>query len=412
MESLFYKMIYDNHLKRSMKILEILHEEKHTITIKKLEEHLGVSRKTVFVTLEFVKTLLPEKIYLSISNNEVELHNAGTETIEKSLIEVAQKTSSFQILEHAFLNKGLTIHELSEKLFMSVSALRARIQHINKVLHTFDCSLSLYNLQFIGDEANIRYFGYTYFSEFQELYLFACKEQIPYCANVYENIIKRMQEEGSIVINHSYQQIIRLLLVTRDRVATGKIIKIEDSFIERINKRESYQEFRNIYKTELSVNLGGIAIPEAEIVWAYVASFSSIVYLLGKGKLFYWDTDDIQDYKKNIIPFLEEMASKLNIQAGETKEAFIYIHTAYLVNLILLTEITPVFQIGSYTVKKYVLENLGNLHAIWNKTLSKWASNGLFPLHNINSVGVQLTMISSLVSLSTKGSSHKDIIFF
>ena len=411
LELLFYKMIYDKQLKRSMKILEVLYEAKYSVTIKKLEELLDVSRKTVFTTLELARTLLPEALSLSISENNVALHNTSTQTIEVTLIEIAQKTFSFQILEHAFLNKGVNIHELAEKLFISVSALSVRIKHINKVLRDFNCRLSLYDLQFIGNEANIRYFGYTYFSEFQELYMLVCKEQLPYCVSIYESMMRKLKAKKMRIINYSHQQVTRLLLVTRDRLSVGKAIQIEEAFIERICGRDSYQDFRSVYRTELSNNLGGIEIPESEIVWAYVASFNSIIYFPSEAGLLYRDADDIQGYKQRVISFLEEMAYKLNIQV-EDKKNFLDTHMAYLINTHLLTQISPVFQLGSSDVQNYIRDNLGNLHAVWYQALNNSEVNELLPLYDIASVSVQLTMISSQFIYSQKAQATKVLYSF
>ena len=394
-----------------MAALELLYRATHNVTIKELEERLGVSRKTVFTTLEFAKTLLPKTLSLSVAENNVEFHNDSTQTIESALLEIAQKTSSFQILEHAFLNKGLNIHELAEKLFISVSALSIRIKHINKILRLFDCSLSLYDLQFIGNEANIRYFGYAYFSEFQELYLLACKDRLPYCVGVYTNVKNKQQQQGSKLMNHSYQQLIRMLLVTRDRLSAGKTIQIKDSFVKKMCNRPSYQDFRSIYSTELSNHLGEISIPESEIVWAYVASFNSTIYFSSEEKVLYRDEDDNHNIEKKATEFLIKMANKLNIQDSD-KADFLLTHTAYLINLSLLSEISPVFQLGSSGVNNYVVNNLKSLYITWHDSLMALRKNDLFTMHNIDSISAQLAMISSQFIYSQKAQATKILYSF
>ena len=411
METLFYKMIYDKQLKRSMASLEILYRAKHNITIKELGQHLGVSRKTVLTTLEFTKTLLPKTISLSVEENNIELINNSTHAIETALIEVAQKTSSFQILEHAFLNKGLNIHELAEKLFISVSALSARIRHISAVLSVFNCSLSYYDLQFIGNEADIRYFGYTYFSEFQELYLSACKERLPCCVNIYTNMKRELEEHDSKLMNFCYQQVTKMLLVTRDRLSAGKTIQIADSFVKRIYNRPSYQYFRDVYKRELSHHLDEAIITEAEIVWAYVSSFKFIIYFSSDDRALYRDEEDVQDIKKKTTKFLNKMADTLNIHDAD-KDDFLLTHMAYLINKSLLTEISPIFQLGSSAVRDYIFNNSGNLYTAWYDSLSSVGEDELFPIHNIESMSTQLAMISSQFLYLQKAQATKVLYSF
>jgi Regulator of polyketide synthase expression len=394
LETLFYELIYDKRLKRSITILEMLYRAENNVSIKELEEVLKISTKTLLTTLNFMKTLLPTTFSIFVVEKNVHLYNDTKQTVEVAIIEIAKQTISFQVFEHAFLNQKININELAKKLFISESALRVRIRHINKTLKLFGCSLSAYNVKFMGSEANIRYFGYAYFCEFQKLHLSVCEEQLQDCYCIYVNIQKELKKYGNQLMNYSYQQVIRMLLITGDRIAVGKFIKIDENFIKKIQKRASYRIFRRIYESELSKYWKIPKLPEDEIIWAYVASFNTIIYSIKEKRVLNYVEEGNQLYKERIIIILEKVMEKLEI-LDEDKKEFINIHTVYLLNVSLLTELSPIFQLGSLAVKNHVVNNLDALYNTWHDCLANLNEENLFPIYNIQSISAQLAMISS-----------------
>ena len=411
LEKLFYKVIYDKKLKRSMKILEILYKSKHTVTIKELEEILEVSKKTVLTTLNFTKTIIPELLSLSINENNVKLHNEYDQSIDVIIIEIAKKTISFQILEHAFLEKGLNINELSKTLFLSESTLRTRIKHINRTLKDFGCSVSFYSVKFIGDEANIRYFAYTYFGEFQEFYHSICEEQLKYCYAIYTNMKNVSEKYGNKLMNYSHSQIIRWLTVTNDRVQNNNFVLIDGKFIQRISKRQSYQEFKKVYENEITSYLKKVNIPESEIIWAYIVSFSTVIYFSNNDRDLYFDEKDNDPYKESISNIIEKMIDVLEINIEDRKK-FWKVHMAYFINTSLLTKISPIFQMGSSNIKKYVIYNLESLYDTWVACLSELEEIEAFSIFNIHSLSAQLAMISSQFTYTKKPQAKKILYSF
>ena len=411
MEKLFYKIMYDKRLKRSMVILEMLYKTKHDVTIKELEETLGISRNTVLTTLDFTKKIIPETLSLSINENNVKLHSEYNKSIDIIIIEIAKQTTSFQILEHAFLEKGLNVHELAEALFLSESTLRTRIKHINKTLKDFGCSLSFYDIKFIGDEVNIRYFAYVYFSEFQEFYLSVCEKQLQYCSDIYINMKNVLEKQNNKLMNYSNSQIIRWLTVTRDRLQNDKFIKLDARFIQQISKYQSYKDFKKVYESEIENHLKKTKIPEAESVWAYVVSFNTIIYFNNNNRNLYVDEIYNEPYKEIFLNIVKEMANILEIRTEDIKD-FHAVHIAYFINTTLLTNISPIFQKSSANIKNYVINNLGSLYETWFKYLSKLNKNNFFPIIDIQSLSAQLTMISSQFTYTKKAKAKKIVYSF
>ena len=411
MEKLFYQAIYDKRLKRSMMILEMLYKAKQDLTIKELAKSLHVSERTVTTTLEFTKTLLPDTFFMSISDKKVSFSSTDDQPIDVVIIEIAKQTISFRILKHAFLEDGLNLCELAEQLFVSESTLRSRIKHINKMLKQFGCSLSSNDVKFVGKEANIRYFIYAYFSEFQDFYFSVCEEQLQYCTIMYDNMKEAVIKAGRRPMNLNSPQVKRWLTVTSDRIKTDKFIRLDEAFVERICGRASYKIFREIYRDVIIWFLNKEEIPEAEFVWAYIMAFHSVVYRPEAEAELFRDEKDNEPYKRKISEILNQMIMKFEIKE-EDKEQFLLLHTAYFINISLLTVISPVFQIGFPNVKDYVIKNLQDVYNEWFECLGTVPKDELFQLDNSQSVPVQLAMISSQFIYKQKSQADKILYLF
>ena len=395
MEKLFYKLIFDKRIKRCLSILEILYKAPHEVDIKKLQNVLDISKRTVVTTLEFTNTLLPFYASIVFSENGVTLKNGTSQPIEVAVIEIAKNTISHRILEHAFYDGNMNVQDLANKLFISESALRVRLAHMNTVLRDFDIQLTYYDVKLKGDEANIRYFYYTYFSEFQELFNTVWDEKIDYCLDIYTNIKELTIESNTKLLNYSYPQIVRWLFVTRDRMEIGRYVELKKPLINRIKKRESYKKFKRVYEKGIVEHLSNQEIPESEIVWAYIVRLNPIVYLNdNSGRELYRDEANNKRLDKKINKILKDMFDLLNIDSCYRKD-FFTTHKAYFINLSLLTEISSVFQRGSSAVTKHVQLNLNNIFTVWCDYLLSMEKEEFTCISNMNTIAAQLSMITS-----------------
>ena len=395
METIFYKLIYDKQLKRSLNILEILYKAKHAVTMKELQEKLNISLKSVLPSLEFTKTLLPDNIELTVSEKIVSLHQHDTsQPIDSALIEIAKSTIPYQILKHIFYDGDILIAELAEMLFVSESSLRIYIKHMNRTMTFFGLSISFRDVKLLGDETNIRYFFYAYFSEFQELFVSVCADELEYFSGLYKNMRKMQLEYDDKLIHYSYQQISRWLFIVRDRLELGKFVSVKKSLAKRIQSHPSFKNFKDIYESEITKTLTSPNIPISEVIWAYVVSFNSIIYTNDKNHLLYHDKLDSKSCQNKLAAVLKNVINTLGVN-DEDYEDFFAIHMAYLLNLSLLTEISPIFQLGSDSIKNYVVGNLEYLYTTWLGALSRLQHDKIFTITNSYSIASQLAMISS-----------------
>ena len=416
LEKLFYRLIYDKRLKRSITILEMVYKAKYIVSIKTLEEFLSISRKTVFTTLDFAKTLLPPHLTIIVNDEGVMLQNESNQSIESAIMDIAKQTLSYQIIEHAFFNLDLNIHDLAEKLYVSESTLRVRIKHMNKMLSEFGCKLSYYDVTMIGEEANIRYFYYAYFAEFQELYVHVCEDMLQYCDDIYNNLKKMIAVYDYKSLNYSYQQVTRWLLITKERMDLEKYIKLDESFLERMRTRTSYNFFKKVYVEELSHYLSNPNIPEDEIVWAYVMTFNTVIYTRNDGeRILFQDEEDnkpiMQKIEMVLFRALETSINRKRLKKEDIDD-FLEVHMAYLLNLSLLTEISSIFQWGSPAVLGAVRPMIQDLYQMWFDILSDLHEEELFKISNLYCISLQLAMISSQFYNNNKSKAEKVLYSF
>ena len=413
MDTLFYKFIYEKNTRRSIKLLEHLHKINHPVSLKELEETTGLSKKVLKSTLICAEELLPDNLALTVENQIVMLENHSDQALEDVFIDIAKHTLEFLILEYAFSDGTLNVHELADKFFLAESTLRLRIKHMNRILSAFHCSISLYNIKIQGDETNIRYFYYSYFSEFQELFISSHNDELRYCFSIHQNIKKALEKSDKPFLHYSNQQISMWLLLIRDRLRQGHFVQVKTSFIERIKQQSYYQEFKIIYRHEVLKEIPGLEISEAESVWVYAISFNAIIYTRTTPEFeLYRDEPDIALLKEKINILLEKVADELGIQA-EQRKPFIYIHRAYLINLSILTEVSPLFQLSASDTKNYVSNTLELLYITWLKCLSKCDHpDVLFPIVDKESVATHLALISSQFAYNRKYQAKRILFSF
>ncbi|AMC92796.1 hypothetical protein AOC36_01990 [Erysipelothrix larvae] len=405
MEALFYKFIYDKQIKRVIKMLDYLYQAKHHVTLTEIAEFLGVTPKTIYATIDLCNTHLSEEECVSIVGKEIVYSGGVNESIEGSLIKVAQKSIEFQILEYAFTNRRLTSKELADELYISDSMLRSRIKHINQALEPFNCMLSSYTVQMCGDEKNIRYFYYTYYNEIQELFISINGDKLRYVNDLTRKVNSVYQKIDAPKLHFNVQQIARWYLLIRERIVSGNYIELDGWFIDQITKRSSYGIFRSIYEPQIKEAVGGLFIPEAELVWAYVICFSATVYtakaLEDPSVTLYCDEQDNLTQKYKLEGFLGHIVHEFEIPP-EHHDLFVKIHKAYFINMSLLTQVTPLFQMGSHNVRNYATSTLIELYEKWYEILEDKRLKDVVPVIYQETLASQCALLTSQLILDQK----------
>lgn len=149
---------------RQLRLIETLYKYPEWITYAELAEKLDCSVRvlkddvTHFIHLfdEFTIERSNQGIRLVI-NKDTGLKFFYKHTFERSV--------HFRILETLFIEQGILIKDLVDRLFISTSTIYRLIEQINHVLADFDFQIGLNPTRIVGNEQNIRTFFYNYFAE-------------------------------------------------------------------------------------------------------------------------------------------------------------------------------------------------------------------------------------------------------
>ena len=159
------KALLSKNQNRQIEIVDYLVRAKSWVHIDELAKAFNVSTRAIKIDLAFLRDKI-EGLNILFSTNGVRIEmpcNMSTEIVYPYYF---KHSICFEILEHLFLHENTTVAEMTQKLFITPSTLNRYIQKINTTLKKkFDFQISKKNLQFIGNEQDIRFFFVQYFSE-------------------------------------------------------------------------------------------------------------------------------------------------------------------------------------------------------------------------------------------------------
>ena len=150
---------------RQIDIVDYLVQANGWVHIDELAKTFKVSTRAIKIDLAFLRDKIDGlDILFSTNGVRIELpENLSTEVVYPYYY---SHSICYEILEQLFLHEETTVTEMTQKLFITTSTLNRYIQKINNSLKKkFDFQISKKNLQFIGNEQDIRFFFVQYFAE-------------------------------------------------------------------------------------------------------------------------------------------------------------------------------------------------------------------------------------------------------
>lgn len=394
MESLFYELISDSHIKRHIKILEIVEKNKMSVAFAQLQGWLQVSTTTLKKDLAKIQKIAPKTMQIRVSKEFVFV-DTTYEGIQNFIFDLAQTTLSYKILSYSFHQPEIPLEELAERLFTSNSTLKNRIRYMNRILKRFHCRLSTYSTMMHGEEVNIRYFFRMYFSEFRDLFIAKKIEQLKDYYKVFDTMREIMLRQNFRMLNYSYFQITQWLLITQERIQANYRLALDASFVARIQEEPTYREFKNVYKTATREVLHQKDMEEEEVVWGYIASLDAISYTTEKENLYVCrDVAFPQMHGEAMLTSISEVANILHIPNYSTS-SFVNTHQCFFKNLYFMSQLTPMFQMVSSTVKAHVEANLKDIYQVWFQVFTNSHTEAFSYLQYPSEVACTAAMITS-----------------
>ncbi|WP_010052386.1 helix-turn-helix domain-containing protein [Carnobacterium maltaromaticum] len=385
MDSLARDLLIDNSIKRKITILSMLLESKNPISIGLIATKLNITSKTLQLDIADIIANVPNNIQTTTYNNilSVEKITNNDSGITNYLNELLLDNPLFIIIESIFHGTIKDSFYFAERLYLSESTIKNYLTILKKVLKDYNLTLTYSPIDIVGDEINIRYFYFKYFR-----YAHPNASQIlrndQYVTML--NVMKSTATEQGIKLNFDYYRLASWLTIVERRIKENKGVHISDEIHFKYSKKDSYLKFKlAIYTHYLSRETPQrIDLSESEIMFAYLTRLDAVIYEAHKS----FFTDDFFDQLNKFEPLTIEFLQisnrnlSLNLETG-------LLFQAYLLNISMLTELTPLFQQIPTKLKNAIEDKHPNIINIWNSILKKHTD------FNYNyDIAVNLTLLS------------------
>lgn len=406
MEKLFFMLQKNKQLKRQIQILKYLETTLSTTSIPALARELDCSSPTLRSDISALNMQLPPSAQIVIHAREgIQLIYDKATSVDTHIANLAKQSVAFQIIDNIFHNNIYTFQEATEILYLSKSSLRKFISHINQIMKEFHISISMRSLDFIGKEADIRFFLFVYYCDFRDCFLTYAEDD--HYAKDYISLLISARGVKLPRLHFSYFRSTIWLMIIKGRITNQKLITLDKDLIAEFIGEQDFENFNQIYTNFFYNNFSLDEFPVEEAIFSYVVCLHSISYSAAYPKIAnaephcYCRKTDPRIIEK-VNTFLSNIFPKelIGTPALERIQAF-------LINLRLLTKITSQFELTSYPLQEVIQDSYPELYQAWYALLKKLPPEVLFPIEHRRDVAVTLTIMQA--SILSEKKEHKSI---
>lgn len=407
MNTLFYELMYSKKTKRQIQMLSIIESYSGPILFSELQAMLNVTNKTLLSDLLLLRETLPTGYELIERERLISIDCADGKSLQDYIHHLAMGSAIYQIMETILHNKVISIFDLEEKLSLSVSSIRKRILHYNKVLKPFHLELSSYNIELIGDEIDIRQFMFSFFTEFRQLVVLNPEAPLSGYHYLYAKMRTAMVENRYPLLNTSYFQVTQRLILAQIRTKNHQYVSLKNERLrECVLTSRYYPEFRKAFALTFDVS----ALPEDEFIWAFISSLDTVVYSTREKSLGMF-RNDVVLYSNETVYYqlIHSVAASLGLLGDGD---FLNIHFAYLRNLSLLTAMSPIYQLTAISIVDLAKTDFLPLFELWYNAIRDKQDNLPFAIEKLEDVCATLALLSSQFHYEQEAKLRKIICSF
>ncbi|MBS7577961.1 MULTISPECIES: helix-turn-helix domain-containing protein [unclassified Enterococcus] len=142
-------------------------EEAYTnnqIQLSKLNSEFSIETDQIEYEIKKINSIITPN-YFETTKSSLNLVTVKSENISNIYANFLKNNIYFNILEKLFFNSQLTIFDLSQELFLSLSTLKRKLSELRKILSPFNIEIKTRPLRVVGDEKNIIDLYTIYFLE-------------------------------------------------------------------------------------------------------------------------------------------------------------------------------------------------------------------------------------------------------
>lgn len=392
MRQLHMTLITNKNTKRALEIISLLADSIYPISLSTLSEEVGVTPRTLISDINTLKDSLPDnwgligeknKGYTLSYPNEYELALFKKDLLTDEVI--------FQLLNSIFNNELHSLHEWSDRLYISEYTFSRNLAPLKEVLANYNLTLSVSPVITIkGSEIDIRLFFFMYFYEAHMTPhsiepTTKIKDFYHYCLDY----LDKTPHLNPIV---QFNKSVYWIMVILERIKHGHFVSLEDSLISKQKESETYYHFNNLWQN-FSEKFE-VSFPEDETIFFSLININNYYFdyehLPQSTGLTNTDLSDIE---------LDALLSQLThiFTIDETMDDKITLaYKSYIKNVNHLTKLSPLFQLNNAELNDYVTHKHG---FVLSKCLNFISQNDYFSQHmRIEfpmDIAVNLTLITS-----------------
>ena len=395
MERLFFLLQSEKQFDRQVRILTYLDMIQTSVSSTELARVVGCTTPTLRGDIKAINLNFPKelKIIAHTDSDGYKLASPKGISIFSYLMEIAQNTIVFQIIDNILHNRILSFQQAIDELYLSKSVLRKTINHMNTVLKSFNISISTINIDFIGDESDIRYFLYVFYADFRDY--FVVNNKLDAQDETYGEILNTSKNFNYPRIHLGYFRSTIWIMILAERLLHKHYVSLDMELIKEIQDRDSFKEHTKFFGAALSKVFGLASLPLEEHIWSYIVALHCISYTDPDRTLKDNDTteyvyrrEESEEVIKQVDTFLElELCSTLMNQKQIEKIR------SYLINLRLLSKLTPQFERVSFPLSNFMKESLNGFYNKWRLQLEQNDTKLLYPIQYKKDVAVTLSML-------------------
>ncbi|WP_157456742.1 helix-turn-helix domain-containing protein [Carnobacterium maltaromaticum] len=372
MNILGYKLLVDKQLIRKITILSTLVKNNLSIPLEYLEVITKASRRTILQDISAFNHEAHTDMRINKNDEDILTMRCENPLIIPEYIERISKSSPlYQVIEFCYSGEHLSIGQLADVLFVSESSLKKYLSILKGVLKEFSLSLQLSPVEITGNENDIRFFYFQYFRYAHDSYNAPVRQDQTFA--IYE-IIRNIRDEAGVSLNVDYHRLSLWLSVFEQRVKLKRFTYISGKVVQKHLATPSYARFKKAFLLNFDTNEYLANIPESEIIYAFITRLDAILY--EKGAAFFMEdfSDDHLKYDECISCFLKD--NSLHIGAHSDLKLTL---TAFLSNILLLSDLTPYFQRTNEELLQQVNHHYQFMQNQWISLFKKFKLDFIYP---------------------------------
>ncbi|WP_240522329.1 helix-turn-helix domain containing protein [Bacillus thuringiensis] len=166
MDKMLQNLIHNKSDLRKIAILQILIDANEIVSSNDIARKLNYTNRTIINDISDLKTQIPNNWYIeSVTSKGYRLKKPLIENESIVIKEYLINSALYKILLAIFEGKYYGLEKWSQLLFLNRTSLRKHLTAFKKTLELFHLDWDYKNVQLIGEELNIRYFYFVFFSQ-------------------------------------------------------------------------------------------------------------------------------------------------------------------------------------------------------------------------------------------------------